>query len=937
MAEVLSPLQIQAGASLLRNTGLRPGPGLTDAVTAYESQPWLAPLIRTISIGGSATFPNPVPPPLTTTILTPATVAALQTLAGDTCPALADSIPTQPTYVVGSPPVTTLFPVPVVSSSAPGFSGLLTQTAQTYLGSGDLSKFSQAFSVVQSYVSTTNTFINSAINAESYLGPTFTGMDSLVTGSLTKVNLDTQGFGRDLEKLGNLIYLGDVALLGFPLAMIQQVVRQAGLVTPLFVALTLAGVDEKIILKLRDPALIVDDSVQKRMYQAMTLISGDDLDQILQILGVTTQTVVTEPQSRPTQSPTNVNIQTMADLLNPVKVFPNSFSTLTTPICECEDVPALPINIGDLVFQSRNPPAGAAAVYPQNCDAWSEFLNANGVWNFIGNVFDSRNPPGGGVTPQTYPGWSEWMNNYAVWESDIFASTFTRSYTITIPATGNYLFTTQVDNYATITIDGTTVIDAEGFIGPPLTYQIYLEAGSHTLGISATNPQGPGGFGLLIQAAPVTADTFTRSYTVDFPVEGFYTWTGQADNRCSFYLDGDLVFDQVGFAGPPTSKTVLIEAGPHTVQLDGINDYGPAGLALTIAFTGYTRGSNLRAVYLPDRQGLPSGAVNSTLQTQMPNIILENYARLSRIIPADQALAAQAVASSLQQITNVTRMTLPQLAAAFLGVETNKDLPEITDQLEVIPADVKDFYTQTYATGTGPNGTILMTDVLGTLIGTVSGPALANVTATLATLNTAGAFTTLADIYATMEKCVNGTYGDPGVPGGIIIPMGEPAAGTYTDPDAAITALIPLAETEIANIVAAYPAQCSSMNNQFTAIANQLLLEKSQQTKAELNWANLSALSQTSLQTLVFALPGYGNDTSQGGTAEIMEGIADVTTPGGQSVVACLREGRSRAALESNGVGTVNQVSDLPAVPPPQATLIPSEYNSAQARSRLIT
>jgi hypothetical protein len=48
------------------------------------------------------------------------------------------------------------------------------------------------------------------------------------------------------------------------------------------------------------------------MYQAMTQITGSDLNQILQILSVTT-----------------TGINTMADLLDPTKLFPNSFASLT--------------------------------------------------------------------------------------------------------------------------------------------------------------------------------------------------------------------------------------------------------------------------------------------------------------------------------------------------------------------------------------------------------------------------------------------------------------------------------------------------------------------------------------------------------------------------------------------------------------------------------
>jgi len=50
------------------------------------------------------------------------------------------------------------------------------------------------------------------------------------------------------------------------------------------------------------------------MYQVMTTITGSDLAQILTILGVTT-----------------AGIENMADLLNPLKLFPNSYQSLTAP------------------------------------------------------------------------------------------------------------------------------------------------------------------------------------------------------------------------------------------------------------------------------------------------------------------------------------------------------------------------------------------------------------------------------------------------------------------------------------------------------------------------------------------------------------------------------------------------------------------------------
>jgi hypothetical protein len=77
------------------------------------------------------------------------------------------------------------------------------------------------------------------------------------------------------------------------------------------------GVPGDIVINLNNPTISVDDSVQKLMYEAMLRITGDDLAQILRVMGVTT-----------------TGIATMADLLNPLRLFPLSFQSLTAPTAQ---------------------------------------------------------------------------------------------------------------------------------------------------------------------------------------------------------------------------------------------------------------------------------------------------------------------------------------------------------------------------------------------------------------------------------------------------------------------------------------------------------------------------------------------------------------------------------------------------------------------------
>jgi hypothetical protein len=139
-------------------------------------------------------------------------------------------------------------------------------------------------------------------------------MNSMITGSVTSINLATGPFGTDLINLGRLINLADLSNFGSPLALVQQLYSITGTIPTLTVAFINAGVSTDVALNLTSPTVSVVDSAQRLMYQAMTQITGADLTQILTVLGVTT-----------------VGITTMADLLNPLKLFPNSYQSLTAP------------------------------------------------------------------------------------------------------------------------------------------------------------------------------------------------------------------------------------------------------------------------------------------------------------------------------------------------------------------------------------------------------------------------------------------------------------------------------------------------------------------------------------------------------------------------------------------------------------------------------
>lgn len=266
------------------------------------------------------------------------------------------------------------------------------------------------------------------------------------------------------------------------------------------------------------------------------------------------------------------------------------------------------------------------------------------------------------------------------------------------------------------------------------------------------------------------------------------------------------------------------------------------------------------------------------------------YDRLSQIIPNDMALANKALQVSLQQISGITNLTLPTLANTVSQMQLlAATCPILGQQKTPISGDTRAYYLNVLgAYGTGVCNTILTVDMLGTAAGTVVDTALANTVVTLGTMNT----TYLQSCYQTMLNLINGDYTtgiDPLDPTTyqIDIPSGTPGAGSYGPytstseayNDVMLTVLIPITQTELSNLVATYPTQCATMTNNFDAICQQMGNEQDLQVRSGLDWsnyfANLQANNQSSTMSFIFSLPGYGQDTIEGGSAQFLQTISD--------------------------------------------------------------
>jgi hypothetical protein len=330
---------------------------------------------------------------------------------------------------------------------------------------------------------------------------------------------------------------------------------------------------------------------------------------------------------------------------------------------------------------------------------------------------------------------------------------------------------------------------------------------------------------------------------------------------------------------------------------------------------------------------------------------MSTYSQLRQIIPADQALASKALQAGLQQVKNIFDTELPGLATATEGLESNVGLDDINALTEPLPANVTAYFTQTLATGSGPQGLLLLTDVIGSIAGYNIIGEISNTANILGNMTSSGELNLLINsttgVYTVMENCIANVYTesdiDPesGLPVySVVIPGGLPGAGTYGPANTANAAIAnafsdglnPAMVSTVGTIVAAYPTNVANTTANFNTICNQLQTQDINLALASVDFANLLPGQQA--WSLVYNLASTGLEVVEGGSAYVLQSIANTDTQGGQAIISTMRESRNQDRLNLAGMQTDITISDQ--YPEPRADLGTTQYTVAQAAGQKI-
>ena len=306
-----SSVMIIAADGLVNNQGINISGNLSSTINSYVS-------INAVSSFGNVLI-NAAP------ALSSTTFSTLQQLGGTVFPALTDAI--TPSLASSINLVYGNSIANVYGNGVYTFTDVILAQADRFLGntasgnavidgitySGpDLSKFAQIYGMCQGYRITSNQLINS-VNSSEQLDLTFINMDNLTTGGITQINTALRPFGQDLVRLGDTLDFSRLKYFGHPWVLLLQMIAQGGLLPSLYTALVNSGVTPDELSQVQSDPFGTGAQLDQKIYKALQSLTGAELTQVRILLNVSTP-----------------GLTSAADLLNPKKMLPTSYKTLTT-------------------------------------------------------------------------------------------------------------------------------------------------------------------------------------------------------------------------------------------------------------------------------------------------------------------------------------------------------------------------------------------------------------------------------------------------------------------------------------------------------------------------------------------------------------------------------------------------------------------------------
>ena len=302
----MTPLQINVLSGLLQNQGLRVNPTAAGYIGTIST----TGVYSSLGSLNTATVLNNCTRSIIEGVAGTSYYTGLTTIGASTIPALGNSRP--PTYTLTDSVVNYGFTGRIALQALYELYQTATPPTVSSPATLNLSRFAQAFQQAFAWKNNINNIVVAANNATTFRQGTYSNMNDLITSDITGITLATQLWGNDLINIGRAIDLSQIEQFGNPAVLLKTMTDYNAVTEAVSLAMGSQLSGSEIEAAKKGEA---EQQTQATLYACFKLITGGDLQTVLDILNVKTS-----------------GLNSLADLLNPMMMFPNSYTTLTFPM-----------------------------------------------------------------------------------------------------------------------------------------------------------------------------------------------------------------------------------------------------------------------------------------------------------------------------------------------------------------------------------------------------------------------------------------------------------------------------------------------------------------------------------------------------------------------------------------------------------------------------
>jgi len=188
---------------------------------------------------------------------------------------------------------------------------------------GQYKDFLTSWMTSYSFVEYSNQAILASDNSKTFLDGTYSNMDDLISADVVGVNMALPSFGQDFIATGKAIDLATISTFGLPSNLLRTLQRYNAVTKSVTLALLASGIDGTSELNdILGKVNPVTATQEQYIYRAFSIIVGQDLVDVCVPLNCKTP-----------------GLNSLVDLLNPQKLFPNSYTSLTVPVYNATPMP----------------------------------------------------------------------------------------------------------------------------------------------------------------------------------------------------------------------------------------------------------------------------------------------------------------------------------------------------------------------------------------------------------------------------------------------------------------------------------------------------------------------------------------------------------------------------------------------------------------------